>query len=119
MAIKKIIKKAKDKIIDVASDAMSFPARSKANKSIARDTAILDDIKLVQQAKGTEDGGDYRDPLFRARVNVSNYKYDQEKKMQKIEEEEKKKKIKTAKKVNNNPKDYESDYAKMRSSASR
>lgn len=110
MAIKQTIKKVKDKIIDVASDAMSYPARSKANKSIAKSNAITNDIKLVREAKGTEDGGDYRDPLFRARANVAVFK---------VEQEQKAKKLQIAKKVKNNPSSYEADYAKMRSSASR
>lgn len=110
MAIKTIIKKAKNKIIDVASDAMSYPARSKATKSIAKSNAITNDLKLVREAKGTEDGGDYRDPLFRARANVAVFK---------VEQEEKAKKLKLAKKVKNNPKSYEADYAEMRSSANR
>jgi ribonucleoside-diphosphate reductase alpha chain len=38
------------------------------------------DLKLVNQTKGTEDGGDYRDPLFRARANVAVFKVEQEQK---------------------------------------
>lgn len=110
MAIKNIINKAKNKIIDVASDAMSYPARSKAAKSIAKSNAITKDIKLVNQTKGTEDGGDYRDPLFRARANVAVFK---------VEQEQKNKRIQIAKKVKTNPSNYETDYAKMRSSANR
>lgn len=110
MAIKNIIKKVKNKVIDVASDAMSYPARSKAKKEIAKSNAITNDIKLVNQAKGTQDGGDYRDPLFRARANVAVFK---------VEQEQKNKRIQIAKKVNRNPSNYETDYAKMRSSANR
>jgi hypothetical protein len=69
-----------NKIKEVVSDALSAPARSKA------------DIKLVREAKGTQDNGDYKDPLFRARANV-------------------------AQMVAARPGPYGKDYAKMRSSA--
>ena len=68
------IKKAKNKVIDVASDAMSFPARNKARKSIAKTNAYLEDKKLTREMKGVDSSDmDWRDPLFRARANVSNY----------------------------------------------
>jgi hypothetical protein len=78
MAILDTIKKAKHKVIDVTSDAISFPARRKANKEIAKSTQNVNDIKMVRKAKGVQDGGDYRDPLFRARANVSNMSFEQE-----------------------------------------
>lgn len=87
MAILDTIKKAKAKVIDVTSDILSAPARAKAANQMKKADADVQDIKFVREAKGVQDGGDYRDPLFRARANVSNlkttYEQDYAKKMSK------------------------------------
>lgn len=105
MAIKQTINKAKEKVIDVASDIISAPARFKASKSIAKSTRIFNDAKMVKDYKGKPDAGDYTDPLFRARINNLHDKADMKEKALKLE---------TAKKVKNKPSNYETDYAKMR-----
>lgn len=66
----------KAKVIDKVSDVLSYPARRKAQKSMIKSGNIINDMKLVNEAKGTQDKGDYTDPLFRARANVSGYKVD-------------------------------------------
>jgi hypothetical protein len=81
-----------NKIKEVVSDALSAPARSKAKKAMTKASNDVADIKLVREAKGTQDNGDYKDPLFRARANV-------------------------AQMVAARPGPYGKDYAKMRSSA--
>lgn len=105
MAIKDIIKKVGAKVVDVASDVMSAPARISANNSIANSNRIFNDAKTVRDFKGKPDSGDYTDPLFRARVNNMNDKFDAEQKAKKLE---------TAKKVMSKPSNYQTDYAKMR-----
>jgi len=73
MPIKKksIVSKIKNKVVDVTSDILSAPARYKANKSIAESNRVADAIKMTREAKGAQDGGDYRDPLFRARATAA------------------------------------------------
>lgn len=105
MAIKDTIKKIGAKVIDVASDVMSAPARISAANSIAKSTRVFNDAKTVNDFKGKPDSGDYTDPLFRARVNNINDKFDAEQKARKLL---------TAKKVDAKPADYQTDYAKMR-----
>lgn len=68
----------KNKVIDKVSDVLSVVPRMKAKNAIAKADGLVADIKLVREAKGTEDAGDQSDPLFRARANVSNYKSDLE-----------------------------------------
>lgn len=100
-----IIQKIKNKVIDVASDIMSAPARISAANKTAKADRIFQDAKTVRDNKGKPDSGDYTDPLFRARVNNNNDKFDAEQKA---------KKLNTAKKVMAKPSNYETDYAKMR-----
>ena len=100
-----IIQNIKNKVIDVASDVMSAPARMKANASIANSTRVFNDAKTVNQNKGKPDSGDYTDPLFRARVNNIQDKLDAEKQAKKLD---------VAKKVMSKPSNYATDYAKMR-----
>ena len=74
-----IIKKAKDKIIDVASDIMSAPARMKAKKAMIKADQDVADIKMVREMKNVDSSDmDWRDPLFRARANVSGLKFEAE-----------------------------------------
>jgi hypothetical protein len=71
----KIIKK----IIDVASDIMSAPARMKAKKAMIKADQDVADIKMVREMKSVDSSDmDWRDPLFRARANVSGLKYEAE-----------------------------------------
>ena len=100
-----ILKKIKDKAIDIASDVMSAPARIKAANSIKKSDRVYKDAKMVNDYKGKPDEGNYTDPLFRARTNNLH---------DKAEAKEREKKLLMAKSVANNPSDYESDYAKMR-----
>lgn len=75
MAIKDTIKKIGSKVVDVASDVIAdnfMGARANRAKA-AKSNALASDMQMVKKAKGAQDGGDYRDPLFRARANVSNY----------------------------------------------
>lgn len=105
--INETVKKIKNKVVDTTSDVLADVVfgGAKAKREMKKSNDILPDLKLVNQAKGTQDGGDYSDPLFRARARVSNFKVDQE---------FKNKKLKTAKDVMNKPSDYQTDYAKMR-----
>ena len=81
------------KIIDKTSDVLSFPARRKARNMIRRGSKLVEDLKIVRASKGAEPmTDDYRDPLFKARVNVSNAKFD-------IEERKKKEAKKLARKA--------------------
>jgi hypothetical protein len=74
-----IIQKAKKKIIDVASDMMSAPARIKAEAAKKKADQDVADIKLVRETKNVDTSDkDYRDPVFRARANVSNMKFERE-----------------------------------------
>lgn len=71
----KIIKK----VIDVASDIMSAPARMKAKKAMIKADQDVADIKMVREMKSVDSSNmDWRDPLFRARANVSGLKYEAE-----------------------------------------
>lgn len=102
MAIKDLINTAKNKVIDVASDVLSAPTRIKANldaEAAARKTA---DIITVRKMKNVPDKGNYTDPLFRARMNVSGYNFDAE---------QARKKAATEKPTG----DYQTDYAKRMS----
>jgi hypothetical protein len=105
-----IFKKAKDKVIDVASDIMSAPARFSAAKKTAKADRIFNDAKMVKDFKGAPDAGDASDPLFRARINNMHDVADA-----KRETQEKSIKLTIAKKVMAKPSDYGSDYAEMRS----
>lgn len=78
MAIKDIIKKAKNKVVDVASDIMSAPARIKSQMSVDKANSQIADLKMVRDMKHMEDSGNWKDPLFRARANVSNMKFERE-----------------------------------------
>lgn len=80
MAITDTFKKIKDKVIDVTSDVISAPARIKAAGIKAKADADVSDLKMVSQMKNVTDKGNYTDPLFRARANVSGIKLDMEKK---------------------------------------
>lgn len=67
----------KSKIVDVASDIMSYPARRKAQKQVLQSNNDLADVKMLRQARQngiTENdiaaNRDWHDPLFRARANV-------------------------------------------------
>jgi len=74
-----VVKKIKNKIIDVASDIMSAPARMKAKKAMIKADQDVADIKMVREMKGVDSSDmDWRDPLFRARANVSGLKYEAE-----------------------------------------
>lgn len=74
-----IVKKIKNKIIDVASDIMSAPARMKAKKAMIKADQDVADIKMVREMQGVDSSDmDWRDPLFRARANVSGLKYEAE-----------------------------------------
>lgn len=74
-----IIKKVKDKVIDVASDIMSAPARMKAKKAMVKADQDVADLKMVREMKSVDSSDmDWRDPLFRARANVSGLKYEAE-----------------------------------------
>lgn len=64
-------KKAFNKAVDVTSNILSAPARMKADASIRKSNQLLEDVQTVRKAKGVQDKGDYRDPLFRARANVN------------------------------------------------
>lgn len=105
MAIKQIVKKVGEKVVDVASDVLSAPARIKANAQIKQSDRVYKDAKMVNDFKGKPDSGDYTDPLFRARINNLHDKADAQEKAAKLE---------VAKKVNAKPSNYETDYAKMR-----
>lgn len=71
----KIIKK----VVDVASDIMSAPARMKAKKAMIKADQDVADIKMVREMKSVDSSDmDWRDPLFRARANVSGLKYEAE-----------------------------------------
>lgn len=78
MAISNTIKKVGKKVVDVASDVMSGFAPQRAANNQKKVDAQVKDIKMVREMKKVPDGGDYRDPLFRARANVSNMKADYE-----------------------------------------
>jgi len=69
--VKKIAKKVKDKVIDTTSDLLSAPSRYKSNKKMAESNRVYDAIKLTKNSEGKPDGGDYKDPLFRARATAS------------------------------------------------
>jgi hypothetical protein len=74
-----IIRKAKNKIIDITSDIMSAPARIKAKKSMLKADQDIADLKMVREMRGVDSSDmDWRDPLFRARANVSGLKYEAE-----------------------------------------
>jgi|GEM_PF-2966247 len=89
--------KAIKKIIDKTSDVLSFPARRKARNMIRRDSKLVEDMKMVRGAKGSEPvKNDHTDPLFRVRANVINAKIDREEKNKK---DAKKKAKKPSKKV--------------------
>jgi len=106
MAIIDKLKKAKNKVIDVASDIMSAPARMKANTQMKKNAQNDADLKLVKETKGVSmKGQDYHNPIFRARANVAVLKYDAE-----LER----------KKMANKPqtKDYQTEYAKRMSGKS-
>jgi hypothetical protein len=67
------------KVIDVASDIMSAPARMKAKKAMIKADQDVADIKMVREMQGVDSSDmDWRDPLFRARANVSGLKYEAE-----------------------------------------
>lgn len=84
MALKNLITKTKKKVIDVASDAMSFPARNKAKKVIAKNNAYLADKKLLKEVGNSEPyPNDYTHPVFRARANVSAYEAEYARRMSK------------------------------------
>lgn len=71
-----IFKKAKDKVIDVASDVIAdnFMGARKNRQKANRMNQMADDMKLVRETKDVSLAGkDYRDPIFRARANVSAY----------------------------------------------
>ena len=73
-----MLKAIKNKVIDKVSDVLSYPARRKAQKAILKSDAILKDIKTVRNSKGYDTSEkDWRDPIFRARANVSNFKTEQ------------------------------------------
>jgi len=117
MAIKDTIKKVAAKVVDVTSDAISAPARMKANSQIKESTRQFNDAKMVNDYKGKPDEGNYTDPLFRARVNVQNDRFDRE---QKAAKEMKKNAQSVAKKVNAKPSsNFGADYAAMRSSGNK
>lgn len=79
MAIKDTVKKVINKITDTTSDVLSVPARAKADAANKKADADVADIKLVRKTKGVDtSGSDYKDPIFRARANVSNMKFDRE-----------------------------------------
>lgn len=68
----------KNKVTDITSDVMSYPARRSAQVAQAKANKDVSDIKMVRKAKGSEPiPNDYRSPLFRARANVSNLKSQQ------------------------------------------
>lgn len=72
------LKAIKNKVIDKVSDVMSYPARRNAQKSMLKSDALLKDIKLTREMKGYDTSDkDWKDPVFRARTNVSNYKTEQ------------------------------------------
>jgi len=62
---------------DTTSSILSAPARYKANKQIKASDSLLRDIKLERKTRGVDIGdANWKDPIFRARANVSNYKSD-------------------------------------------
>lgn len=70
--VKKGLVRAKDAVIDKVSDAISFPARRNAQKSMLKADQDLADVKMVRATRGTQPvPNDYRSPLFRARANVA------------------------------------------------
>lgn len=73
-------------VIDKVSDVLSYPARRKAQKAILKADRDVRDIKMVREARNAEPiPNDYRSPLFRARANVSNLKYDADQRARKIQ----------------------------------
>jgi len=75
MAIKKLIKRYKNKVIDVTSDVMSAPSRYFSNKKMSNANM---EAKILRNAKQIPDaavvGKDYRDEGFRTRVMAENIK---------------------------------------------
>ena len=72
------MKNMKAKVIDKVSDAMSYPARRSAQKSMLKADSLVKDFKTVRENKGYDTSDkDYKDPVFKARANVSNFKAEQ------------------------------------------
>ncbi len=70
------------KIINKTSDILSAPARAKAQLVKEKADQVVRDIKTVRAAKNIDlSDKNYKDPIFRARANVSNYENDYAKKM--------------------------------------
>ena len=75
MAIKQFINKAKNKVIDVASDIMSAPAQIKSKMIQDKTNAFAKNHSMVKQMKNVPDSGGATlpngmpDTLFRARMN--------------------------------------------------
>ena len=58
---------------------MSAPARMKAKKAMIKADQDVADIKMVREMKNVDSSDmDWRDPLFRARANVSGLKFEAE-----------------------------------------
>ena len=70
--------KIKEKVIGATSDLLSYPARRKAQKAMIKSDQIAKDVKTLQDYKGYDTSDkDYRDPVFRAKANISNFKTEQ------------------------------------------
>jgi len=72
--VKKVMRPVGDKVIDKTSTfiANNFMGVNKAKKSIADSKQLVSDLKLVKKTKGYDTSDkDWRDPVFRARVNVA------------------------------------------------
>lgn len=107
MAIKDLIKKAKDNINAGASEVLSGFASTRASMTARGTRNQLTDLQTVRKAKGVQDKGDESDPLFRIRANKSNLETTM---MMKADAERKKMTKKPA-----SGGDYETEYAKRMS----
>lgn len=87
MAIKNIIKKVKNKVLDKTSDIVADTVfgGAKAKREMKKIDDYIRDKKLVRETKGLEPypNNDYSNPVFRARANVSNFETEYAQKMNK------------------------------------